>query len=209
MALPAFNSLVLADRLTRLDDLQQLAFGAACCERLLPNYLAFQKESGWGNVGPIRDALNLVWLYLRGQQSTSQQEINNLIVSCEAAAPDSEIYETLFVTSAQDACFAICSLLDYLVKTDPDKIVQVARYATDSVDLYVQEIENMLPNDPELEQRILNHPLMQRELMKQEKDISFIESTNILNASFIEQLRSSNEGKGNLASRSTGSSLAM
>lgn len=50
MVLPAFNGEALMERLIRLDNKRQLAFGAVCCERLLPNYLAFQKNAGWGGV---------------------------------------------------------------------------------------------------------------------------------------------------------------
>jgi uncharacterized protein YjaG (DUF416 family) len=48
MIMPAFNGAVLKEQLRRLDSKRQLAFGAVCCERLLPNYLAFQHDAGWG-----------------------------------------------------------------------------------------------------------------------------------------------------------------
>lgn len=78
----------------------------------------------------------------------------------------------------------------------------MATYATDSVDLYVQEIEGMSPVDPLLEQKILMHPLMQRELRQQEDDLTAIESATELNQSFLEgrMLSWSSEGKGNLES---------
>lgn len=104
------------------------------------------------------------------------------------------------MTSAQDACFAVCGLLDYLLESDVDKIVQAATYATDSVDLYAQEIESMAPNDPQLEQKILTHRLMQRELAKQEEDLKAIELASSLNQEFLAQRKASwnNNGKSNL-----------
>ena len=47
----------------------------------------------------------------------------------------------------------------------------MASYAIDSVDLYVQEIEDMHPNSPDLEQNIHKHYLMQKELYLQRKAI--------------------------------------
>jgi uncharacterized protein len=199
MVLPAFNSEILKNRLTKLDKNRQLAFGAVCCERLLPNYLAFKEDTGWGDINPIRESLNLIWFVLQGQQPNTQ-EIKKLIDACEKVGPDSEDFESLYVSSAQDACFAVCGLLDYMLKADVGKIVQAACYGTDSVDLYVQEIENIAPNDPDLEQKILTHDLMQRELEKQDKDLTLIEQIDLLSPDFLEQLKNSwdNNGRSNL-----------
>lgn len=119
---------------------------------------------------------------------------------CESVGPDSDDFESLYTSFAQDACFAVCSLLDYLLKRDAARIVQAVRYATDSVDHFVQEIENMAPNDPELEQKIVTHPLMQRELAQQEKELQMIEQASSLDHEFLKQLRSTwdNHGKSNL-----------
>jgi uncharacterized tellurite resistance protein B-like protein len=78
--------------------------------------------------------------------------------------------------------------------------VQTAVYATDSVDLYVQEIENMAPNDPELERKILMHHLMQRELTEQQRNLKMIEQAFALTPEFLTQLKESwdNKGKSNL-----------
>ncbi|HJK90575.1 MAG TPA: hypothetical protein RMH85_26305 [Polyangiaceae bacterium LLY-WYZ-15_(1-7)] len=46
------------------------------------------------------------------------------------------------------------------------------RFSTDSVDLIVQEQEEMDPRDPKRELRILEHPLMQQELVRQQRDLS-------------------------------------
>lgn len=199
MVMSAFNGAALKKRLRRLDSKRQLAFGAVCCERMLPNYLAFQQDAGWGDLTPVRKALDCVWASLYGQPLNSQ-EIRKVTASCEAAAPNSEDFVSLYVTSVQDACFAVCGLLEYLLESDVGKVVQAATYATDSVDLYVQEIENMVPNDPQLEQKILTHPLMQRELAQQEKDLKAIELTPSLSHEFLDQLKASwnNNGKSNL-----------
>lgn len=199
MTLPAFNAHALKERLINLENKGQLAFGAVCCERLLPNYLAFQKDTGWGDINLVREALDCVWASISGNLR-SPQEIRNISASCEAAAPSSDDFQSLYVTSAQDVCFAVCGLLDYLLENDVDKIVQVATYAIDSVDLYVQEIENMVPNDPRLEQKILSHSLMQRELMQQEENLKAIEQARHLNQEFLDRLKQSwdNNGKSNL-----------
>jgi uncharacterized protein YjaG (DUF416 family) len=171
--LPAFDDAVLKKELGNFGAWGQRAFGALCCERLLPNYVAFQNEVKWGDSRPLRSALDLVWRGFLGQ-AVSQDEIKRLAAVCEALAPSSDDFDALRTASAEDACFAICSLLDHLITPDVGRVVQTAVYATDSIDLFVQEIEELEPSDRNLELIILKHPLMQRELLRQKDDLESI-----------------------------------
>lgn len=162
------------DRLTKLDSQKQLVFGALCCERLLPNYEAFQLETGWGNYCTIRNALNFVWETLNSD-TINPREVKYVLDSCEALVPHSDNFTSIYVTSAQDACFAVCSLLDFITADNVDRIVDVVTLAIESVDLFVQETEGMDPNDSELEQKILCHSLMQRELAQQDRELRAVE----------------------------------
>jgi hypothetical protein len=197
--LPAFDSKALQARLARLDHKQRLAFGASCCERLLPNYSAFQQDAGWGDISPVRRSLDFVWSFLY-RESIDLEEAERITAACEAVAPSSDDCESLYVTAAQDACFAVCGLLDCLRHDDVERIVQVATYATDSVDLYVQEVENMAANDPQLEQKILAHRLMQRELSTQEQTLALLEQSPSVSSELLDQIKAlwDNEGRSNL-----------
>jgi uncharacterized protein YjaG (DUF416 family) len=173
MALPAFSENEVLQALSTISIKGQRAFGALCCERLFPNYVAFQSEAQWGRPELLRQALDTVWLDLSGQV-ISLDEVRRLVEECEFVAPHSDDFDYLRVTSAQDACFAICSLLEHVLNPEPEMIVRIATYATDSVDLFVQEIENMKPNAPNLEEMILAHPLMQQELVRQAHDLEAV-----------------------------------
>jgi uncharacterized protein YjaG (DUF416 family) len=166
---PKFNAAALKTRLSGMPFIGQLIFGALCCERLLPNFLQFaQDESSLGV--PLRAALDVAWSIAEGQAADTD-DTRAKSAACEASAPSSDESDSLLVTAAQDACFAICSLLDYALKLDTNDIVEVARFATDSIDLFVQEVNSLHPQDPQLEQKILNDPLMQRELVQQDLDL--------------------------------------
>jgi uncharacterized protein YjaG (DUF416 family) len=199
MLLPVFDSAVMLGRLQRLSNEHQQAFGAACCERLLPNYAAFQRAAGWGDVNILRKALDLVWSAL-SNYLVYPKDVRNNISKCEKIAPSSADFEVLLVTAAQDACFATCSLLDFLLDGDVTRITQIAIYATDSIDLFVQEIENLNPRARDLEQKVLAHPLMQKELARQDEDLKFLENALVINEQIICQLRASSDygGLGNL-----------
>lgn len=168
---PEFNNKRILAALAKMQAHQQLAFGAACCERMVPNYETFVQEANWGDVGPLRRALDSVWDACRGS-IPSEGQLREMLSQCEQAAPDSEDFTSLHVSSAQDAAFGICALLDFLLGGDLDRIVSVPRLSTDSVDLIVQERGHMDPGDPHLERKILEHHLMQQELVRQRRDLA-------------------------------------
>lgn len=159
--------------LGRMSDSQRIAFGASCCERMLPNYSGFRRETGWGDETPLRTALDAFWRAIDGFPIIGER-IKVLTDQCEKAAPSSEAFPNLLTTAAQDGCFAVCSVLDYLSDSDVERIAQASSYAIDTIDLYVQELENMPPNDPQLESRIRLHPFMQREIRTQVEDIRLL-----------------------------------
>ena len=199
MAIPPFDYDTLKAQLEHLDERRQLAFGAVCCERLLPNYEAFSRDAGWGDVAPLRHALDRIWDYLGGA-NLGAEEADAALEACEVVVPDSEDHASPYVTAAQDACFAVCALYDFVLDPQSDHIADVTRFATDSVDLYVQEIEQMRPDDPQLEQKIAGHQLMQRELAQQKRDLDAISAHPSVDATFLVVLRNSwpYPGKSNL-----------
>ena len=65
--------------------------------------------------------------------------------------------------------------MDYLIEGDVNSIADIATLATESIDLFIQKIEGMDPNDPDLEQKVLTHNLMQRELCQKERELTTVE----------------------------------
>ena len=169
--LPEFDENTLRVQLASMPWPEALAFAAAGAERIAPNYETFYNETGWGDPASVRRGLDLIWQAAETATRMSERVVKQHLIDCEAAVPESEDFDSLFTSSAQDAVFAVCSLLDYLLDGSLDKLVLAARYPTDSVDLFVQEAEGMDPQDPQLEQRILCQPLMQQELARQQRDL--------------------------------------
>jgi len=177
----AFDSDQLKQKLSDLPSSKQGAFGASCCLRLVPNYVFFRQQTGWRDEKELVDALSLIWDWVEGGEVG---DLHEAAERCEALAPRSEDFETHLSTAAQDACFAVCAVLDFISGggRDTERIVQAASYARDSVDLFVQEEEDMGSTDPELEQKILHHPLMQAELAAQEFDLAELGRTDDLSS---------------------------
>jgi uncharacterized protein YjaG (DUF416 family) len=168
----AFGENLTTAQLSRLPSESRLAFAAACAQRCIANYATFFRETHWGNPQAVESALHQVWRWCLGESQPPTQHIRALADQLEDLAPDAEDFTSLFVSSAQDAVFAVCCLLDYCCDKDVTRLVEATRYATDSIDLYVQEVLELDPQDPLLEAKILAHPLMQQELERQNRDMT-------------------------------------
>jgi len=103
--------------------------------------------------------------------------------ACEAVAPNSDDFSELLTTSAQDACFSICCVLDYVLQGNPERIAQASSFAVDTLDLYVSALldgfdrtPHAIFNGEERDEQIRSHPLMQRELARQDADLKLLAS---------------------------------
>jgi len=175
-----YNKQEVQHRLEALPSRNCIAFGLSCCERMLPNYIAFKQEVKWGEEQPLRNALDELWKHLEGQ-AINEPTAKRLIENCEKAAPDADDFSSVLVGPAQEACFSICCVLDYVQQENPERIAQASAFAIDTLDGYVQELldgfpttARAVPNSPEREKRIRLHPLMQRELAHQDADLKLL-----------------------------------
>ena len=151
----------------------QLIFALSCAERMLPNYQRFVQESDFGDVSVLRCALNLGWDWLSGK-SIDLGLAEKCREDSENQAPNTEDFSTILVSSALDAANAASIVVDFLLTSNLERVVELATYARDSVDMFVQELEKMQPNARNLEEKIWLHPLMQRELANQRNALTLI-----------------------------------
>jgi len=152
-----------------------IAFSLSVAERLLPNYRRFVRETGWGDEAVLRRALDLGWSWLE-HGVVERREAQRLQDACLKQAPDTDDFTTILVSSALDAANSAAIVAELVVESDVEKAVEIASYGRDTVDMYVQELENMPSNSTDLEERIRLHELMQRELINQREAIEAIAS---------------------------------
>jgi uncharacterized protein YjaG (DUF416 family) len=165
----------LQTRLSSIDHRGLVLFGLFVAERLLPNYAVFSREQSFGDVQVLRNALDLAWNWLEGK-AVDADAVESMIEACESVAPDTDEFSSLYVSAALDAANSTVNVLRLLTEGDSDLAVENGTFGRDTVDLYVQEIEGMPPNSPDLEERIRLHPLMQSEIVEQYDALKAIES---------------------------------
>jgi uncharacterized protein YjaG (DUF416 family) len=152
-----------------------LAFALSCAERMLPNYSVFSRTEHWGSVQSLRDALDAGWDVLVGQQ-VSAQLLTRLEKECQEATPDTENFDSIYLSPALDAACAAGQVLEFVRTQELSLVADLASLSCDTVDMYVQELEGMDAQDPRLEQRILTHPMMQAELSRQRSDLARLQT---------------------------------
>ena len=186
----AFEPGLLQTDLSGLAPLHRVAFCASCCQRMLPNYDKFHRMEDWGSPHLLRQALHDVWAFLRGQVLAADR-IEALARHCSEAAPDTEVFSSLYTSSALDAASATVETLRCCTDGDTERGVRVATSARDTVDMYIQMRDKFEASGPAMEETIARDPLMVREVQKQDRDLDQLKATRALTPEFLASLRQS------------------
>jgi len=176
------------DKLFNLSPTHRIAFAASCAERLFPNYVAFSRDANWGNPQQLLEALDAVWSHLLGNPLTPSAA-GKLSKQCEPFVPDTEEAQTDLVSDGLDAGVAVLEVLSSCIDNNPEHAISASIAATDTVDRHIQIAEWLDYTVTDIEERIAKHPLMAREVKKQESDLQLLEHTPTINATLIDQLR--------------------
>jgi len=175
----------------------QLAFAYLICERLYPNYVYFSKNFSFGNVDVLRESINCTKdIIIAG--GINKDKILQAINDVNINTPDTEDYQTIFVSSALDASCSIIETLEFSLDREFERLSTISTFATDSVYMFVQSRDNLDFASSNFERDILNDPLMLREISIQKKVISFLISNESLKMSDIDFLMKLQGKSGNL-----------
>ncbi len=169
---PAFNEDELKEKLVKLPFWKQLVFLLIVCQRLIPGFHVFAAETGSGGTSQLAGLLTKAWDTLLN--GVSRADLSNEAAQAESLAPDTEDFDSDLVSSALDAAVAISLLMKAFSDQKTDTIVEAVTLVRDSVDMYVQELEDMDPAAHDLEEKILEHELMQKELKRQRENLDFL-----------------------------------
>lgn len=194
-----FNERELARKLAVLPPNHRIAFAASCCERLLPNYLAFSQMEKWGKPEVLRHALDEVWRILHGHP-VSETDVREIIQSCIDLAPDTEDFQSLFVSAAGDAAAAVAYTLECCLDGDAKRAALVGRLPTETLYQYLSRVNDpetgVHIEDPTFDEQMLRAPLMIAELEKQRRDVELLASQEALTPTLLENLKTTSSSMG-------------
>ena len=167
---------------------ERAAFVAMCCERMLLNYASFVRETNYGNLHTLRNALDCVWNWIATESRPINLEI--LATNCESVAPSTEEFHSIFTSAALDAATSIAIALRSIGGDWSDAAVRVAELSRDTVDLFVQELRGLDPNDEDFDCVLQNDELMRTEMSTQQRHLESLATAGISHPN-LERLRNS------------------
>lgn len=194
---------MLAPDISRLSNLgfkKQLVFAYLTCERLYPNYVYFSANFQFGDASVLRAAIDYILSCILNN-TIDTPLVKKFILYVEQNTADTEDFDTIFVSSALDACTSVAETLDFLLDRQYSRLKDISTVATDSVNMYIQEIESLDFNtDKEFHTKIASHPLMQKEVAIQTGIINYLSTSTSIDLEDIRTLLNlqENDGKGSL-----------
>lgn len=165
-----FEPETLKTTLTPLPKWKQTAFLVGISERLLPNYNVFALRHGL-QATALRLLLDEAWRML--EANSLDVDASELSETCIKYAPDTEDFDDPLVSAALDAATVASMVFDFITNTDLQVLVDGASIAIDTVTMYVSAQEHMQSG---LEVDGEDSPVTQRELERQQDDLSFLAS---------------------------------
>jgi uncharacterized protein YjaG (DUF416 family) len=185
------------EKLRDLNSSKQIAFAYLTCERLYPNYVYFSINYNFGDPFILRESIDFIY-YSIFESNPNKVKINSLEKGVDKNTPEPGEFDTGLASSALDACTAILESLAFLIDNKFSRIINISTFATDTVFMYVQDIEKLDFNkDKDFKKRIYTHPLMENEIKIQSGIITFLNNSTSLDfgdLQTLKQLQGGNKG---------------
>ncbi|MFD2192014.1 YjaG family protein [Pistricoccus aurantiacus] len=182
-------------RLDRLNPRQRLAFMAALCERLWPNYALYVQTTGHGDASALRSILSLLWESLAVKRARIDFERQaEKLAQLEPPAKD----DSFGARRALEAVTALAAALDTLRGEAPEAIHEVSLASRGGVRAFIELTEGE-EDETRLTALVQEHPLMADERNFQWAVLETLEE-NSLDGDTLKALRQlgRNEGVSNL-----------
>jgi uncharacterized protein YjaG (DUF416 family) len=196
----AFDRAETARVLSTLPFWHRLAFAASCCERMLPNYVAFHRMERWGDPAPLEQGLDYLWRCTL-THDPNPLVVHRLIAACEAVVPDTEDFESVFCSLALDAANSVILGLEACGGDDVARAVEIAESSVNGIIRYLERVNDPvavphLVMDQSTYTYVLASPLLRAELDKQRRDLAALAACQRLDAHVIDQMRAESRETG-------------
>ena len=168
-----WNEDTLRQDLSMLPDKKQLAFALLVCERMMPGFSKFARETRF-NIDFYRRCLEGIWHYLEGA-GVSHLDLVASSKKCLDDAPDTEEFDHHLTSAALNAALSIAATMSFLIAHSVDRLIEAARFAYDKAFLYAQPLD-LAPHRSMNLKQIVEQPPVQDELRRQADDLAYLKS---------------------------------
>ena len=184
MAKVNFDEPSLCSRIAHLDARNRVAFAAACASRLLLVFEEYAESYASQDIGVLRQSVEFLWRSVISGE-WQQDDIKNNLEAVMGMMPEEGDDWTPLHGSAQDAVASTAYALRALASGDPQEVGWAARRAYEAVDQLVMNQLDVNLSDPSAENKILAHPLVQQELVRQLQDVADLEERTPAEAMYL------------------------
>ena len=146
-----------------------LAYIYGLSVRIAPIYKAFVNTKKWGNIGQYKEAQELLKNIALDKKDVSKKEMIRKQEALAKITPDTEMFGSLLGTGALDTCVLLLETFDAILEQDNETLISMASLPFNSVQMYIEELNDIDPNYKLYETFIFSHPLMVEEMEFQDK----------------------------------------
>jgi uncharacterized protein YjaG (DUF416 family) len=165
----------LIKKLETLPKHLRVVFAALCAERIVPAYSAFAERTGSGEPSYLVSVLNRLWQDLEGHEMSNEQIQEDLDACLELIRDENEGQWSSLRAYAEDAVAAVAYALRARQSGKSQEAAWAARRSYEAIDYFVVSQKAINTNEPDAEKRIIAHPLIQKELVRQWEDLNELE----------------------------------
>jgi len=177
--------------LARFSAQHQTLLATLTCEKMRAAIVAFDAEAAEKGAPLFEEALTVLLAFSLGQPVLPSSYVQ-LAERLQAFWPDLDASTNVFASYAFDACVALSEALAYVQNRDSTHVLQCLTAATDTIDLYVQDTEDVPLEPAALHAFVDATPLMQRERQHQVQLLQALVARPVLDAPFLPYLRQIN-----------------
>jgi uncharacterized protein YjaG (DUF416 family) len=180
-----------ASLISQLPPSHQVALAALTCDKMLPSIKCFDELEAVKGENLFKEAIAALYVFSVGRP-LSLTAYGHLADRLNDFWPDLDESTNLYASYAFDACVALSEALAYVLSQDTTHVLQCLTAATDTVDMYAQDLENPDLPQEDLSKYIDATPVMQREQQRQGQLIQLLLETPLLDAGFLSQIQQLN-----------------
>jgi uncharacterized protein YjaG (DUF416 family) len=159
-----------------------IVFGCALMQRMLPNYQLFSQANDFGDPAAAQATLNLIWEWCMSPKNKFNAPVQ--LEKLEEIIPDVENFDSFGVYPALDYCMALSSMLLHFSQEHESVAVTIAKLSQGSVEAFI-----LATADDELDNhQIKQDPLMEYEIETQLSLLEYCQS-NKITKEFVKELR--------------------
>lgn len=171
------------EQANNLSHRKTVAFAAALCERMLPNYSLFCEVVGFSGGPEIKKVMDLVWewVYVKNAKIDFEKQLEKL----EIVTPDPSEFDMYGVYPALNCCVALATTIHLICGDSLDLLSEVIAVSQGTISSFIDAggIEN-------------GTPLMEEELLFKEAVMEILNSGDTVSPEL--RMLAKNEGVSNL-----------